>query len=331
MSELDEAIARVLTLPSFAAFTREDLLHTPTFSAALRQSVRDDLIAAADDLEVIADENDDWAEASGFLIYALNMGPLAPLPEVSDADLDITDADSFADAVIHMAPSDRADAADALMPRQIDHVWRIAPDDTHALAQYAYVRQIVFYGMDRVAELLETSDPWETFCPDLNLADQVHPRLLEVFRSRPETEQRALIDARWGADAWGVSDLMVLLEWAAAGEVQIHRSADYLEAVTELVVEVSRRHRDGITYLADRPFLALDFTEALAAPGCFAWLARLDPTEFAVHLAALAEVGFLEIALLVAIIDEGLAKGWGGPKEGRAAILELRAALTGES
>lgn len=245
-------------------------------------------------------------------------------------DLGITDADAFASAVIRMAPSDRAEAADALMPRQIDQVWRIAPDDTHALAQYTYVRQMVFYGMDSVAELLEANDPWETFCPDLDLDDQVHPRLLEVFRSRPEPEQRALREAWWGADAFGVNDLVVLLDWADAGQVQIYRSNDYFESVTELVVEVSRRHHDGIAYLAARQFLADDFIEALALPRCFAWLARHDPPEFAAHLAALAGVDFLEIALLVTLIDEGLAQGWGGPKEGREAIQELRAALAAE-
>lgn len=251
--------------------------------------------------------------------------------------LHIADANAFAAGLLRIPLAERAEVADELMARQLERGWNIAPDDAAALAQQAYVKQLVFYGMEAADELMLGNDAWENFAPELDLEAQVHPRLLEVFRSRPGAEQEALVEEWWGPDADRINDLMVLLAWSTSttpgrpGEVQRHRTPAYLEAVMELVVEVSRHHRDGIAYVASRSFLTDDFIHALTIPGCFAWLGRHDPEGLASHLRSLAKAGAFDIAQLVELvdlIDQGLGRGWGGSSERRAAILAMRVALT---
>ena len=266
-----------------------------------------------------------------------------------DADtLDITDADAFATGLLRIPMAERAGVADDLMARQLERSWLLAPDDVPALAQHAYVKQLAFYGMEDAHELTEGCDAWENFAPELDLEAQVHPRLLEVFRSRPRPEQADLARAWWGPDVDRINDLMVLLAWSAGigagfparhtagtrglpGTVELHRTPAYFDAVAELVVEVSRRHRDGIAYIAARPYLADDFIHAVTNPGCFAWLGRRDPNALAAHLRSLARAGAFDITQLLDLvdsIDQGLDNGWGGSSERRAAIGKMRAALT---
>ena len=242
--------------------------------------------------------------------------------------LNIAHADAFATGLLRVPFAERAVVADALMMRQVEHRWGIADDDVAALTEHAHVMQLTCYGMEDADEIAQGGDPWENFATEIPLAAQVHPRLIDAFRSRPTEQQRALIAAWWGANADPITDLVVLVEWVAVGAATIHRGVAYFEAVTELMVEVTRRHTDGVDYVKARPFLADDFLQALTMRDCYGWLARNDVPGLAAHLHAFADAGALDVNAIVALIDAGLDRGWGGSQERREAIQDLRAMLS---
>lgn len=326
---LDRAIATVLELPSFSALDRAALLHTPTFASALRRATRADLTAADRALESIAEHNDDGAEATGLLHVARAMRPAGALPPASSlaAALDLHDADAFAAGVLGIAREARAQVASDLVTRQIDHGWRVDPEDQAAVVTWAHVRQLATYGLEDAAQARWAQDPWSTYATGVPLERQVHPRLHDVFAARPLSEQHALSEAWWGARAARLTDVLVLCEWEGAGWAEVHRGPAYFEAVTELVIAVARRHTDGMAFLMARRALVADFVEALALPACFAWLASDTSAAVAAHLVSLGHAGLLDIDALVVAIEKGLTKGWGGPREARLSIQQLRAAL----
>lgn len=321
---LEQALASVRERPSFAALSRGALLTTERLTDALRAADPGDLHAVRRDLEVIADGGDDPNEGTGFLAFTLAFAPEphAPEPEPDRWGLATTDPQAFAAAAIAVPPEQRADGAAWFWSTGAKRVRRVGAD---AVAERAHrhIIQVVEVGLDDAGELARGLEPFEELRVQDVLEHQIHPELWDVLQSRGEREAAEVVTRWWGQGSHACPHLLVLLEWVRAGHVAVPDSDPYREACVALLVHAEPGLAPGQRALDRYPWLGADALAGLRTPGGFAWLHQeLDPTVAA--LEALIGFGASDRPGLVSVLDDGLARGWGGPREARERIGQIR-------
>ncbi len=319
---LDEAYEQVQAHPAFSKYTQEEWSSCEMFCDIVRQAPAKTVIQLQEALELIAYETDNYGEASGFLVnFAALAGGFNNVPASAAETFEsipVEDADKFADWLVSIPVNQRSDALAAARNLALKRVIRIKEGDYPARLNHQHVCTLMCYALESIDHLLVFGNyAKESLMDGLNIRDQIHPRLWEVFQSRPKSEIDTLVSKWWGEKSNLPHDFFIALEWQREGHIQIIKSKGYNETVAEFLLSScepgdpnfgSARLAFGIEAIQRYPFLAQDLYDALSKKPVFQWLISENLDSRAAYLESLFVAGVLDRSKLIEALELGISK-----------------------